>query len=120
MIEDVKPVVKIFLAAPGGHGRPFCGPGMIRLLELLHKTGSVRHAFESMQMSYSKGWKLLSAMDAYLQYPVAERKQGGKGGGEAHLTEAGLAFLEKHRAFETECQKAVQKLFNKHSAAPTA
>ncbi|MDR0683755.1 MAG: LysR family transcriptional regulator [Spirochaetaceae bacterium] len=120
MIDDVKPVVKIFLAAPGGHGRPFCGPGMIRLLELINETGSVRHACENMQMSYSKGWKLLRGMDEYLQYPAAERKQGGIGGGKANLTEAGLAFLEKHRAFETECQKVVRKLFDKHYPATTA
>ena len=73
-----------------------------------------------MQMSYSKGWKLLKAMETYLEYPVAERKQGGKGGGEAHLTEAGLAFVERHRAFESECQRAVQRLFKKYYAAPTS
>jgi molybdate transport system regulatory protein len=114
MMNDVKPVVKVFLAAPGGHGEPFCGPGMVRLLDSINDTGNVRQACENMRMSYSKGWKLLKAMETWLMYPVAERKQGGKGGGEAHLTEAGLAFLKKHRAFETECQKAVQKLFNKY------
>ncbi|MDR2803613.1 MAG: LysR family transcriptional regulator [Treponema sp.] len=114
MLYDVKPVVKVFLAAPGGHGKPFCGPGMINLLEAIHNTGNVRQACETMQMSYSKGWKLLKALENWLTYPITSRRQGGKGGGEAHLTEEGVAFLKKHRAFEAECQNAVAEIFNKY------
>jgi molybdate transport system regulatory protein len=118
MMDNVRPVVKVFLAAPGGHGKPFCGPGMIRLLESINETGNVRQACENMQMSYSKGWKLLKALETWLTYQVVERRQGGKGGGETHLTGPGLAFLKKHRAFEEECQNAVQTLFNKYYSAP--
>jgi molybdate transport repressor ModE-like protein len=114
MKEDVKPVTKIFLASPGGHGMPFCGPGMIRLLEEIHQTGSVRQACVNMEMSYSKGWKLLKVLETWLEYPVTVRQQGGKGGGEAHLTDSGVAFLERHRAFEGECQAAVRELFGKY------
>jgi molybdate transport system regulatory protein len=116
MLDDVKPVAKVFLAAPGGHGKPFCGPGMINLLEAIYNTGNVRQACEMMQMSYSKGWKLLKALENWLDYPVTSRRQGGKDGGETHLTEAGLAFLEKHRAFEEECQDAVTEIFYKYYA----
>jgi molybdate transport system regulatory protein len=67
-----------------------------------------------MQMSYSKGWKLLNSLEVCLMYPVTERQQGGKGGGNAHLTEAGTAFLDRYRAFETECQEAVRNIYNDH------
>jgi molybdate transport system regulatory protein len=116
MLDDVKPVVKIFFASPGGRGKPFCGPGMIKLLDNISKTGNVRQACENMNMSYSKGWKLLNAVDKWLMYPVTARQQGGKGGGEARLTEKGAEFLAKHRAFQTECEEAVNKIFTKYYA----
>jgi molybdate transport system regulatory protein len=116
MLDKVNPVIKVFLTAPGGHGKPFCGPGMIKLLEHIKITGNVRHACEKMKISYSKGWKLLNGLDEWLMYPVTVRHQGGKGGGEARLTERGAAFLEKHRAFEAECQTAAHEIFLKYYA----
>jgi molybdate transport system regulatory protein len=114
MADDIKPALKVFLVSPGGHGKPFCGPGMIRLLEAIRETGNVRQACENMQMSYSKGWKLLKSLEICLMYPVTERQQGGRGGGNARLTEAGIAFLDKYRAFETECQEAVRNIYNRY------
>jgi molybdate transport system regulatory protein len=116
MLEDVSPVVKVFLASPGGRGKPFCGPGMINLLEAINETGNMRRAVESMQLSYSKGWKLLNNLEAWLMYPVTERQQGGSGGGKANLTEEGVAFLKKHRAFEADCEKAVRAIYDKYYA----
>jgi molybdate transport system regulatory protein len=117
VLSDIKPVLKVFLAAPGGHGKPFCGPGMIKLLEAINETGNVRKACEDMKMSYSKGWKLLNMLETCLMCPLTERKQGGAGGGKANLTEAGLDFLKKYRAFEADCNNAVQKLFSDYYAA---
>ncbi|MDR3302016.1 MAG: LysR family transcriptional regulator [Spirochaetaceae bacterium] len=114
MKNDFRPVTKIFLAHPGGHGEPFCGPGMIKLIKYIKETGNVRKACEDMQVSYSKGWKLLRTLDGCLQYQVVARQQGGKGGGKAHLTEEGEKFLENHEAFEAACCEAVNKLFDQH------
>jgi molybdate transport system regulatory protein len=113
MNKDAEPVVKIFFASPGGHGEPFCGPGMIKLLEQINETGNVRRACEQMNMSYSKGWKLLSKLEVWLGYPVSVRQQGGKGGGEAHLTQEGIDFLEKYNAFTAECEASVKNIFNR-------
>jgi molybdate transport system regulatory protein len=112
--SNIKPALKVFLVSPGGRGKPFCGPGMIRLLEAIHETGNVRQACENMQMSYSKGWKLLNSLEVCLTYPVTKRQQGGSGGGKARLTEAGINFLNKYRAFEADCQESVQKLFTNY------
>ena len=114
MHEDFKPVTKVFLTTPGGHGKPFLGPGMIRLLDMIKKTGNVRKACEEMQMSYSKGWKLLKALEECLARPVVIRRQGGKGGGDTILTADGEAFLKNHHAFETACSAVVEKLFKKY------
>jgi molybdate transport system regulatory protein len=87
---------------------------MIKLLLEIQRNGNVRDACEKMNMSYTKGWKLLSRLERWLGFTVVIRQQGGKGGGEAHLTEEGAAFLEKHRAFLQECTAAVEDIFNRY------
>jgi molybdate transport repressor ModE-like protein len=111
--QSVTPVAKVLLVN-GPDSETFCGPGMIRLLAAIQKTGTVRHACELMNMSYSKGWKILRRLETWLGYPVTERHQGGKGGGEAFLTQEGVVFLEKHTAFEQECQRAVEGVFKRY------
>jgi molybdate transport system regulatory protein len=111
---DYRAVTKVFLSLPGGHGEPFCGPGMIKLLRGIKDTGNVRKSCELMGMSYSKGWKLLRLMEECLKSVLVFRQQGGKGGGEAHLTDEGEAFLKNFLAFDDAATKAVDKLFEKH------
>lgn len=111
--KAVKPVAKVFLVTPGAE-ESFCGPGMIKLLMAIKQTGNVRQACEIMEMSYSKGWKLLKGLETWIGFPLTVRHQGGKGGGEAHLTDKGCVFLEKHQTFLQECQYAVQHLFERH------
>jgi molybdate transport system regulatory protein len=110
----IKPAVKVSLVTEGERGLPFCGPGMVKLLEAIGKTGSVREAVALMGISYSKGWKLLARLEEYLQIPVVDRQQGGKGGGKSALTPEGARFLEKHTAFIAECNGAVDKVFEKY------
>jgi molybdate transport repressor ModE-like protein len=106
-------MLKIFFVSLDGD-KTFCGPGMIKLLSAIKQTGNVRDACENMGMSYSKGWKLLKGMETWLGFPAAVRHQGGKGGGEAYLTEDAQVFLEKYHAFEQECQKTVKDIFQHH------
>jgi molybdate transport system regulatory protein len=114
MLQKIKPAVKVSLVTEGERGLPFCGPGMVRLLEAIKKTGSVREAVELMGISYSKGWKLLSRLEDYLQIPVVDRQQGGKGGGKSALTTEGVLFMEKYTAFIADCNEEVQKVFDKY------
>lgn len=114
MNTGIKPVTKIFLAAPGGHGKPFLGPGMIQLLEKIKTNYNVRSACEEMQMSYSKGWKLLRTLESCLQFQVVARKQGGQGGGDTRLTPQGERFLAHHQKFEQACLNSVEKLFKRY------
>ncbi|MDR2798898.1 MAG: LysR family transcriptional regulator [Treponema sp.] len=113
MKKKVNPVAKVFLVTAGAE-ESFCGPGMIKLLMAIKQTGNVRQACEIMEMSYSKGWKLLKGLEDWIGFPLTVRHQGGKGGGEAYLTDKGCAFLEKHQAFLQECQHAVQHLFERY------
>jgi molybdate transport system regulatory protein len=87
---------------------------MVRLLGVIDKTGSVREAVNKMGISYSKGWKLLSQLEEYLQMSVVARQQGGKGGGKSALTSEGAQFLKKYTAFIADCNEEVKKVFNRH------
>ncbi|MDR2521750.1 MAG: LysR family transcriptional regulator [Spirochaetaceae bacterium] len=109
-----KPVTKVFLAVPGGCGKPFYGPGMLRLLDAIDKEGTVLKACKTMGLSYSKGWKLLKMAEQCAGFPVIARRQGGKGGGCARLTDEGKAFIEKYRQFEAESRANVEGVFNKY------
>ncbi|GHT83506.1 molybdenum transporter [Spirochaetia bacterium] len=119
MFEDVKPALKVSLITRTEKGEPFCGPGMIKLLLEIRQNGNVRDACEKMGMSYSKAWKLLDRLERWLGFTVVARQQGGRGGGEAHLTGEGAAFLEKHCAFLQECETAVGDIFNRYYSLNT-
>jgi molybdate transport system regulatory protein len=115
MKNDIRPVVKIFFASSGGgRGEPFLGPGMISLLEKIREVGNVRKACEKMNVSYSKGWKLLNTLEKFLPFSAVQKRQGGKGGGDTRLTPEGEAFLAKRRAFETDCERQVEKIYEKY------
>jgi molybdate transport repressor ModE-like protein len=109
----LRPRIKVLLVSEHDN-EVFCGPGMGRLVAAILETGTVRRACEKMEMSYSKGWKLLKKLETWLGYPVAVRHQGGKGGGEAFLTPEGLDFLKRHTAFESECQCAIEDVFRRY------
>jgi molybdate transport system regulatory protein len=113
-VRNIKPAVKVSLVTEGERGLPFCGPGMVRLLESIGKTGSVREAVDLMGISYSKGWKLLSRLEEYLQISVVDRQQGGKGGGKSALTPEGAQFVAQHTAFIAECNQEVKKVFDRY------
>lgn len=94
----------------------YWGPGVRQLLTLIESTGSVRLACQQMGMSYSKGWKLLGTLEEQVGFQVAARQQGGRGGGEAHLTAQGKALLERYSRFERACKSAVGELFRQYFA----
>lgn len=75
----------------------FFGPGTALLLRLIRNTGSVRTACEQMNISYSKGWKMINGMEHELQYAVVSRFPGGVNGGNTRLTERGEKLLESFR-----------------------
>ena len=112
--KKIRPAVKIALVAGAERGLPFCGPGTIKLLAAVKETGSVRDGSALMGISYSKGWKLLSRLEAYAEIKIIERRQGGPGGGGAALTPEGAAFLEHHAEFVAECNREIEKIFKKY------
>lgn len=109
-MQRLRPEVKLRLAKDVG----FFGPGTRNLLRLIESTGSVRLACGQLDMSYSKGWKILALVEEQLGYTVVSRQQGGKSGGAAHLTERGKELLERYEQFEQECKATVDEIFHKY------
>lgn len=109
-LNRLRPVVKLQLAKE----TVFLGPGTRHLLSLIDSCGSVRLACQQMGISYSKGWKMLTAMEQQLQFEVVSRKQGGKQGGESRLSPAGQALLNRYDRFEADCLAQIEQLFATH------
>lgn len=107
-LRRLRPEMKIRLARE----EVFYGPGAHQLLELIEETGSVHLACGRMGLSYSKGWKLISAMEGQLGYAVVKRRQGGKDGGKSTVTARGAELMKKYAAFERECGRRVKEAFD--------
>ncbi len=88
----------------------FFGPGIYNLMVEISKTGSVREAAKSMELSYSKAWKILNAAESEIETKLVVRKHGGKDGGKASLSDEGKRLLERYAEFELAVkQRAVEE-----------
>jgi molybdate transport system regulatory protein len=62
------------------------GPGKIRLLEAIRKSGSISRAGRSLGMSYRRAWLLVEDLNRCFRDGVVVKKSGGAQGGGAALT----------------------------------
>lgn len=72
----------------------FLGYGRVILLERIREHGSISAAARSMDMSYRHAWDLVDAMNRQSAKPVVEKNTGGRGGGGAIVTDAGVRAIE--------------------------
>ncbi|GEP98407.1 winged helix-turn-helix domain-containing protein [Chitinophaga cymbidii] len=87
---------RIWIDGPDG---AFLGYGRVELLEKIHELGSIRKAALAMKMSYRQAWEFVQQMNQVLKKPLVVANTGGKGGGQAVLTEEGLKAVEQFREF---------------------
>jgi len=74
------------------------GPGRVELLERIKASGSIRQAALQMEMSYKQAWDLINDMNERFDAPLVVAQRGGKGGGNAVVTEKGLKAIQKFHA----------------------
>ena len=84
------------------------GPGKIRLLEAIGKTGSISQAGRSLDMSYRRAWLLVDDLNHCFREPVVTTQPGGAQGGGAALTPFGLDLIAKYRSIETQAMAATR------------
>ena len=99
---------KLTLRVDLGNGRAL-GPGKIRLLEAIQKTGSISQGGRMLGMSYRRAWLLVDDMNGCFDDPVIEAQPGGAHGGGATLTSFGQKLVGRYRAIEAEALIATRK-----------
>lgn len=84
------------------------GPGKIRLLEAIKKSGSISQAGRLLDMSYRRAWLLIADMNRSFSEPVVTAQPGGSQGGGAVLTPFGESVIEKYRLIESRAMAAAK------------
>ncbi len=100
--------VRLTVRVDFGSGRAL-GPGKIRLLEAIRKTGSITRAGRSLGMSYRRAWLLIDDLNRCFRQPVVTTQPGGVQGGGAALTAFGTALIGKYRAIESRATAASKR-----------
>ena len=94
------------------YGKEKCfGPGTAELLERVDAERSLRKATMSMNMAYSKAWRMIKTAEENLGFPLLVSVTGGAGGGGAALTEEGRRFLRSFRGFEQAVRSYADEAF---------
>ncbi|MBN2592897.1 MAG: LysR family transcriptional regulator [Sedimentisphaerales bacterium] len=89
------------------------GDGKWRLLEAIDRTGSLREASKSLQISYRKAWGDLNKAQDALNVALVEKQRGGNIGGKTTLTSEGKKWIEAYSKFRADVEKAVGKAYEK-------
>lgn len=87
------------------------GPGKAELLERIAAEGSISKAAKAMEMSYSRAWQLVDAMNGAFRKPLVEASTGGRKGGGAVLTRTGEEVLDLFRRMEREIAATTDAYF---------
>ena len=81
------------------NGQRFFGPGVAELLERVREHRSLRAAAASMEMAYSKAWRIIRTAETVFGYKMLSSSIGGKGGGGAVLTEEAKRLLAAYDTY---------------------
>jgi molybdate transport system regulatory protein len=83
------------------------GPGKADLLEGIRETGSIAAAGRRMGMSYKRAWTLVDTLNHAFREPLVISVAGGRAGGGASLTPAGIEVLACYRHMQATTQRAI-------------
>ena len=81
------------------NGQRFFGPGVAELLERVREHRSLRAAAASMEMAYSKAWRIIRTAETVFGCKMLSSSIGGKGGGGAVLTEEAKRLLAAYDTY---------------------
>jgi molybdate transport system regulatory protein len=84
------------------------GPGKVRLLEEIARTGSISAAGRVMNLAFHNAWDLVNGMNKTFG-PVVETSIGGSDGGGASLTKVGKTLVAEYRAIQDAAATASRK-----------
>lgn len=80
------------------------GPGIATLLERVREHHSLRAAAASMEMAYSKAWRIIRTAEHVFGCKMLESTIGGRNGGGAVLTAEAERLLAAYRAYQADVE----------------
>ena len=92
------PTFKIWLTKSGLY---VVGEGGANLLKAIKKYGSIAEAAKRTGISYKYAWDQLGEMERAFGEPILNKTRGGKAGGGAELTKAGIVLLRNYQRVQT-------------------
>lgn len=96
------------------NGQPLLGKGRTALLLAIGQTGSISAAARAIGLSYRAAWNWVEEMNRRAPLPLVAKATGGRGGGGARLTKAGLAAIQAFQSLSGRidrlCQQASRQL----------
>lgn len=92
------------------HQRCF-GPGIATLLERVREHRSLRAAAASMEMAYSKAWRIIRTAEEVFGCKMLCSTTGGRNGGGAVLTSEAERLLAAYRTYQTDVERYAQGKF---------
>ena len=88
------------------------GPGIATLLERLQKHKSLRAAAASMEMAYSKAWRIIRTAEEVFGCKILSSTIGGQHGGGAVLTEEAHRLLDAYDAYCDDVRRYSEERFD--------
>ena len=87
------------------------GPGIATLLERVREHRSLRAAAASMEMAYSKAWRIIRTAEEVFGCKMLDSTIGGRGGGGAVLTPEAERLLAAYEAYVADVTAYAQSKF---------
>ncbi|TCO73245.1 TOBE domain-containing protein [Rhodovulum euryhalinum] len=91
-------------------GAPRVGGDRIRLLRAIDAHGSIAGAAREVGLSYKAAWDAVGTLNNLFAQPLVEAAPGGRSGGGATVTRAGLALIDCFSMLETSLGKALSAI----------
>ena len=93
------------------------GPGVCELLLRIKEHGSLRAGAKSMEMAYSKAWKILKNAEKGLDMKLVVSSTGGNNGGGAALTDDAFKLIEAYQSYRNRLIACSDSIFEEEFSA---
>ena len=104
--KEIYPKIKLYFESD----EIFFGPGNADFLSLIDSLGSMQAACKKMNMSYSKGWKMIKHMEEKTGTTLVIRNTGGVHGGSSYLSDEAKRLVKAYNKLNNELKKYSEKL----------
>ena len=88
------------------------GPGIATLLERVREHQSLRAAAASMEMAYSKAWRLIRTAEDVFGCKLLDSTIGGQHGGGAILTPEAERLVAAYRVYQADVERYARGKFD--------